>query len=267
MTPDGPMVTLPDLYRGDTCTPRGPNAADKGKTFADHFLTNGLMSKFADGGNLSWFNLPLPYLVAAHIGYGPKTPEEQISYRSPLLSFTQSRDEAWDFADRSKRKKFEIAPFVDATHFAWKLSGISAQQISTGHFRFYYRSSTQNVTAFRRQLEAVLLTGNLDKFERTIAVGIVHQHLDADEQAHVAELIDAVAFLKTNEDLIKNKGLFAQALKFAERSSEWLLYPKDPMEDGRGFSARFCPNEFLSAPIFARDARAQAPGTDAARVE
>ena len=261
------LVELPELFRGDTCTQRGANAADKGRTFADHFLTNGLMAKFADGGNLAWFNLPLPYLVVAHIGYAKNTREEKISYRSPLLSFTRSLEEAWGFADRSGRKRFDIVPFADATHFAWKLSGIRARELSAGRFQFTYRASTHNVAGFRQQLEAELQGGHLGNFERTIATGLVHQHLDADDEEHVAELIDATAFLKANEHIVEDKALLRRALDFAERSSEWLLFPKDPMEDGRGFSAQFPPNKHLSVPVFARDVRAPSGGPAAVRVE
>lgn len=259
-------VELPDLYRGDTCAQRGANAADKGRTFADHFLTNGLMSKFAGGGNLRWFDLPLPYLVAAHVGYGKESPEEKISYRSPLLSFARTLDDAWGFADRSGRKKFDVVPLWDATHFVWKLSGIRAQQISTGHFRFTYAASTKRVEVFRQQLEAQLAAGRLDNFEKTIAVSIVHGHLDADKDQHTADLVDAAAYLTANANEVEDKGLLQRALANATRDAEWLLYPRDPMEDGRGFSAQFPPNEYLSVPLFARNVRAPPPGPVAVRV-
>lgn len=263
MTTTSP-VQLPDLFRGDTCVPPGPKAADRGKTFADHFLTEGLMAKFADGGDPRWEQLPLPYLVAAHVGYlkcmeGEKpSVEERISFRSPMLSFSETLEEAWYFTDRTEKKKFVVVPFAEATHFAWKLSGIKAQQVSAGLFRFTYTYSTKNVEVFRLQLEAELQQGNLDNFHRAVATGIVHENVRQDKDEHIADLIDVHAYLKANEADVKDKELLARALERAGRSREWLLYPRDPMKDGRGFSSRFGPNDHLSAPVFARVARAPA---------
>lgn len=262
-----PERDIPDLFRGDSCLALGANAADRGKTFADHFLTNGLMAKFADWGDLGWEHLPLPYLVAAHVGYLKSKPkekptlEERISFRSPMLSFSQSLEEAWYFVDRTEKKKFEVVGFTDATHFVWKLSGITASEVSTGRWRFSYRYSTENVEAFRRQLEADLLAGKYDKFARTVATGIVHDHLQRDREDHQAELIEVVPFLEANRASMENQLLWEQATERARRSREWLLYPRDPMEDGRGFSAQFGPNRFLSVPVFARVAQAKSPAT------
>lgn len=271
MTTDHP-VRIPDLYRGDTCVPRGPNAADRGKTFADQFLTVGLMAKFADGGDPRWERLPLPYLVAAHVGYlkanegEPASQEERISFRSPMLSFTEALEMAWHFVDRTEKKMFEFVPFAEATHFAWKLSGIVADQISEGRFRFRYTHSTENVEAFRAHLEAELLAGNLDRLQRTVATVLVHRHLGQNEHVHLAELIRVAPFLRATEGQVHDKRLFQRALERAEESQEWLLYPRDPGPDGRGYSSQFGPNAFLTAPVFARLARAPATGPDAVRV-
>jgi hypothetical protein len=216
------------------------------------------MAKFADGGPLIWEQLPLPYVVAAHVGYEKKTREEKISFRSPMLSFSEALDEAWYFTDRTERKKFEIVPFMDATHFAWKLSGIRAQVLAAGHFRFEYSYSTQNVERFLGSLEVDLLAGDIQGFQRGLDAAIAQQFVRADDTPHVAELIDVVTFLEANSRQVGDDALLTRALDYARRSREWLLRPRDPMEDGRGFSSRFGPNPFLSAAIFAREVRTPA---------
>ncbi len=122
MTSAAGLISLPDLFRGDTCAPPGGNATNRGQTFADQFLTTGLVAKFANGGDPKWERLSLPYLVAAHVGYEKKTKEEKVSFYIPMLSFSESLDAAWYFADRTMKKKFEVVPFAQATHIASKSS-------------------------------------------------------------------------------------------------------------------------------------------------
>jgi hypothetical protein len=81
----------------------------------------------------------------------------------------------------------------------------------------------------------------------------VHGNLQKDHSQHSAYIIDSVTYLRylsprhtPDQDLLK------RALERAQNSSEWLIYPTDPMDDGRGFKNRFHLNDFLFAHKFFR---------------
>lgn len=253
-------VLLPTLYRGDSL-PRqvlGVDARHRGRTFADHYVTAGLLAKAADGARSRDLKRPLAQLVAIHVGYRPANEQETYAAdHSPLISFSTEVTAAWHFLDRTERKTFARCRLDDATHFMWKLSNVRAQPISPGRFRFVYRASTKNVDRFLTERVGELLKGDLSKIPQAVATQIVHGHVQADTREHVAELIDVVTFLNAVDaarDAIAPEVL-SQAREFGSRWAEWLVYPMDCDEGLQGFSSRFSLNESLDFHHFAREQR------------
>ncbi|MFP2895917.1 hypothetical protein [Corallococcus sp. 4LFB] len=251
------MVSLPTLYRGDSLptVSQGAKGPQRGRTFADYYVTEGLLAKSTDGGLSRHLQQPLEQLVAVHVGYGNENKEEQYAaYHSPLISFSTDATAAWHFLDRTAKKSFEACPIDDATHFMWRLTDVRVRQLSPGQFCFEYRKSTKNVDKFREQFVAALRGGNESQLNRALSTQIVHQNIQADTGLHIAHLIDVNTFL-AGVDAAKHKvdaDLLARARERGEKWSEWLLYPMEVEEGLDGYSGRFSVNEALDFHLFAR---------------
>ena len=70
-------------------------------------------------------------------------------------------------------------------------------------------------------------------------------HADLDTRDHYAELIDITTFVQNLDASRYERRLLDNTLNRASRDHEWLLYPKDPMPGGPGFSCRFVMNRHL----------------------
>lgn len=241
------------LFRGDSLGKRNRHAP-RGRTFAEYFVSTGLMARFADGGSSRLLKgRTLLDLVLAHIGYEHGTSEQELSYRSPMLSFSADEDRALRFAERTGRKRLIPCPIEDGTHFLWCLDA-PLQPISPGLYRFEYKADPVNCEAIvERQIvraQRVLLTGESEDLigvavGNDAALGILRQ----DAEQHYAKVIDVETFMK--DQLAKGETadvrLVERTLEFASRDREWLVYPQDPMPDGGpGYSARLLHNRHLS---------------------
>ncbi|NVJ25848.1 hypothetical protein HUW62_31960 [Myxococcus sp. AM011] len=257
------VVSLPTLYRGDSLPSRvtqDANATHRGRTFAEHYVTEGLLSKSTDQGLLADLNRPLEQLVAVHVGYRKNIKgEEYAAYHSPLISFSTDAIAAWHFLDRTAKKSFEECPVGKATHFMWKLTDVRARKVSPGRYRFEYRKSTKNVDKFREQFVNAVNAGDLSQLNQALATQIVHEHIQKDTGLHVAHLIDVNTFLTTIDPAKHNvdEELLARARKFGAKWSEWLLYPMEVEASLGGYSGRFSLNEALDLHLFAREVRPQ----------
>lgn len=241
---------IPALYRGDSLPAIVRATADplhRGRTFADYFITEGLMAKSADGGRGEDLSKPHEYIFLSHIGYLSNTPEQRISYHSPMLSFSSDIDSANYFKDRTEKKQFSNCELREATHFIWKILIKDVKEIKNGLYEFTYKASTKNVEKFK------ISNPTNDNLIEAIAESIVHQHIEEDVSTHVAWLYDAVTFIQKNNFTAYDQALVSRALQRAQDSSEWLLYPRSPMPDGRGFSARFTLNEQLYVEQFCKE--------------
>jgi hypothetical protein len=205
------------------------------------------MAKMNDGGQ-SWIEgKSLEWLVTSHIGYvKPKSKDEIASeqfssFHSPLISFSEEAKESFKYLDRTKKLDFEDAELSEATHFIWKLENLEAEEVVKGVYRIVYKASTDNVKHFlNEELSRGLTMGGVAKM-------IVHQNIENDSSDHYALLIDVVTYLENNPNPIGVElEVFERAKFFSSRDKEWLLYPQDPMKDGRGFDARFTLNIHLS---------------------
>lgn len=251
-------VPLPTLFRGDSLPPDvvSPGKPHRGRTFAERFPTEGLMAKFADQGRSVWAKLPLPMLVAHHIGYELGSEGADVSYHSPLLSFSPRREKAFEYSERrpGKRRRLIECPQHEATHFVWKLEGILATPAGRGHglYAFEYEASSVNVAQYLNDARRRLVSGDRSALGPTLVQTIVHGHLDADKSPHQALLIDAVLYLASPACGDVPPTLRERARERAANAEEWLLFPCDPMPDGVGVSARFVPNKHISADMFLR---------------
>ncbi len=79
----------------------------------------------------------------------------------------------------------------------------------------------------------------------SIATAIVHGNIDLDQSDHFASIINVERYLTNSKTDEIAPEVLERALSFAKRDAEWLLYPMDPMQGGRGFSARFSLNDHL----------------------
>jgi hypothetical protein len=238
-------LKLQPLYRGDSL----PNAVfaerdprHRGRTWAEYYRTEGLMAKFNQGGNGWMDQKSLAWLVAAHVGYCAvqgASEEKYSAFHSPMISFSERPDAAFYFMDRTQRADFEPCELKEATHFLWKLDGIEADEVQPGRFDFIYDASTINVQRF------LVSNGGQMPSMGDIAAAVVHKHINEDRSPHFASLIHVERFLTRADCSSVVPAMRSETLRCAMRDAEWLLYPKDPMPDGRGFSARLTLNRYL----------------------
>ena len=244
------------LYRGDSI-PRPVLSADRkvrGKTFAKHFCGTGLMAKFGDGGLHSLVRgKSMRQIAEEHIGYVAGQPSEKLALHSPMLSFSSSQERAFEFLERSEKKRLRLeeCPFEDATHFLWELEVGLPAPVQPGLYHIEYKADPAHCTEIvERQLhlgiETYDLNGNPHPFSAALGSVVAMNYAAADTSRHQAELIDAVAFLQEDRPGA-DTGVLANARERARRDFEWLLYPTDPLDGSGGPpSAAFMMNKHLS---------------------
>ncbi len=251
------MVAIPDLFRGDSLPSvvLAANAASRGRTFAEHYSTDGLMAKFGDGGRGAWLKWPLQLQVATHVGYRQSEDGEvAFAYRSPFISFSDDRKAAWHFLDRTGEKTFTDCALADATHFMWRMAGLTAVEIGVGHFAIEFRASTANVDHFLQAGVAEFLVGDYSNLKDTLSQSFTHLHVQADDSLHTAQLIHVPRYLAAVTESSIPDDLLARARGFGAKWSEWLVLPTD-VEAGLGRSSRLPLNAHLDLCVFAREAR------------
>jgi len=236
------------LFRGDSI-PANPKKSEKGCTFCEYYLGNGLLAKFADGGgsNILQGRDELD-MVLAHIGYEKGTPDEKFSFHSPMLAFTSSEDVAVTFMDRTGKKHFEECGFENATHFIWKLEFDLPDTKTPGRYELYYEKSSENVMPFiidklRNGYTEEAATGNPNTLAN--ALGELLAAANSPETQYRILIFDAGTFLKSQDTSRKDQASMERALVRSSRDKEWLIYPCTPMPDGTGVSSRFQMNKYL----------------------
>lgn len=251
---DVKIEKFPILYRGDSVPTSIRSHTDplhRGRTFAEFYLSEGLMAKSADGALGKHLERDTDYLIHTHVGYKQGThdepsEEEWISKHSPFISFSSEKSSAMYFADRTKKKKLGSCAFEDADYFLWTLEGIPGVKIKEGLYGLAFKTSTCNVKKFLNDRVNAANSGSMEAALSILPILIVHGHIDSDSSWHQALLIDVVTYLESNPSGGSvTKELKDRAVQRAKKWSEWLLYPMDPMPDGKGFSARFPPNQHL----------------------
>lgn len=146
-------IPIMKLFRGDKL-PHSVMAAEetaRGRTFANHFCGNGLMAKFADDGSGQLLGgKDLLQLVLEHVGYDNGTSAQELSYHSPLLSFTDETDKAFVFCERNEKKRLRLKPCAldEATHFVWRLELELPRQTEAGCYDLVYRADPVNCLPF-----------------------------------------------------------------------------------------------------------------------
>lgn len=242
------------LYRGDSVPKSltGITREDRGRSFANHFCGSGLMTKFADGGYSRLLDeKEVLDMVLSHVGYSPGESEQEFSYFSPFLSFSEDEDSAFYFAERSGKKNLEECYIEDATYFIWELDVELLNEIEIGRYQLTYKASSINCielvsSQIQRGLEHEAATQNIDK----LAMGLMNlaamSYVESGSITHSAELIDVMRYVQNCDTTCSKTRLVNNTLERASCSREWLLYPTDPMIDGRGYSFRFAMNRHLS---------------------
>lgn len=247
------------LYRGDSLPSSVVKASrsSRGRTFAGHFCSNGLMAKFADGGSSDLLGgKDLLQLILEHVGYESGSESERLAYRSPLLSFSSSLDCAFTFCERRQEKRDQLVPclFEDATHFIWELDVDPAECQTVGLYMLEYESDPINCLSITgRQINDGMVSaaesGDCRLLLSALASSIVQTYTLVDTEPHSAALIDVVRYIEYQRSsgglAGRDQHLLTNACQRASRDEEWLLYPMDPMPDGCGFSARFSMNKHL----------------------
>jgi hypothetical protein len=242
------------LYRGDSL-PQSVltvNSRDRGRTFADHFCGAGLMAKFGDQGlNSVLIGKDLLEIVLSHVGYDAGQPEQDLADHSPLISFSEDPETAFTFtAPRRDRNDFEECVLDEATHFMWELDIDLPPPSEPGRYRFEYEADPVNCRAIvqgqlRRSLLRDAENGDADGIAEAMMNLSAMSHAEADESSHYAELIDVVTYIQNQNTSGRTSRLVDNTLQRSTRDREWLLYPRDPMPNGHGFSARFSMNRHL----------------------
>ena len=243
------------LYRGDSLPKSVTHMQNyRGRTFANYFCTNGLMARFADGGSSRLlYGLDALDIVLKHVGYDKNYSEEELAYHSPMISFSEMPGAAFQFAERTerKRKKLETCDLHDATHFMWRLELELGEPEEPGLYPFRYKADPENCNQIiSEQLHQGQLlqvqTGDMNKIGQSLLALAVMSHALSDESEHHADLINVVEFVSERNTKGREKRLVENTLNRASRDMEWLLYPKDSMPGGQGYSSRFVMNKHLS---------------------
>lgn len=246
-------LTRVKLYRGDSLPSpvRSASGRARGRTFADLFCGTGLIAKFGDGGSSELLQgKDLLDIVLCHVGYDVGQSEQALADYSPLISFSEDPEKAFDFSERTGKKGLEECVFENATHFVWELNRELPPPLEPGRYRFTYRADSTNCRTlvqaqFQRGLAREAVTGKPDLLAKALMNGYATIYAGMDESEHYAELIDVVTYARTQDTAQRERRLVKNTLARSSRDREWLLYPQDPMPDGFGFSAVFSMNRHL----------------------
>jgi len=132
----------------------------------------------------------------------------------------------------------------------WQLEVDLPTPCEPGIYEFTYEADQVNCKALvQQQLARGISREAASRDLESIAKGLMNaaavSHAAADQCAHYATLIDAVTYVNWKGSSGRKDRLVNNTRQRASRDREWLLYPKDPMPDGPGFSARFMMNRYL----------------------
>lgn len=209
------------------------------------------MAKFCNGGSSHLLQgRDLLDLVLSHVGYEIGMPEQDLSYHSPLISFSESQESAFRFSNR-KETPLRPCKIYEASHFIWQFEAIVEGEIEPGRYAFMYKTDSSNCLDFVREqfwrgFESVSNGGPISGVALPLLDAIAGVYADLDQNEHYAEIIDVVTFIDAKKALISNEKLATKAINRAERDREWLIYPMDPMSDGLGYSGRLGMSKHLS---------------------
>jgi hypothetical protein len=228
------------------------------------------VAKFADDGSSRILRgRDLLGLVVAHVGYELGTPEQELHDHSPLISFSEVIETAFGFSERTRRRDLITSTIEDATHFVWALDVDQLERLEAGRYALRFLADPANCEdlvneQLRRGLELEARTGDMDLIGQACLNLAAMSIAKAETTEHYAELIDVTIFVRAHlipEPLARCAAL---AMERAERDREWLLYPKDPMHDGPGYSSRFPMNRCLSVCSYLKDSSLRAPSAPVA---
>jgi hypothetical protein len=243
------------LYRGDFVPQEARNSPNRNRTFAAHFCDIGLIARSLSGKIPKSMFYDLLNQVPAHIGYMPGSKEEELARCSPLISFSENLECAFQFMVGTKGPNLtECRGLREATHFIWllRLRRSYFQLLPRdrpqyeGCFWFRYRASSvnvrkQNERRLTQALNAEAHTGDLQELVEASGELVAANNADMDSRDHFAIIINASTFIERN---CVGNPLYKRALSLAQRHREWLLYPCDTGEDGWP-SGKFVMNEHL----------------------
>lgn len=265
-----PLKTLPPIFRGDRIDHVKFPIEDwrhKGESYPQLMLSEGVLCKFESAhARLSILNEPLLYLICSHIGYDTPnsegveiSPEVRIAKHSPLISFSDKRDFADDFADRSKKAKLTTCNYENATHFVFRISGLKGYEYEPGWYFFAYKPSSSNMRGLNnaridRGVQEMASGGSLQNLNQAIGEMMALNNLDAANSIVIATAIDAARYLEGADRTKVDSGLFQRALERAKKWNEWLIYPGVPGTVD-GHAQRLYPCEHLGFEYYARDTR------------
>lgn len=247
-----PQITL---YRGDY----GPkDDKRRGQTYIKQAVGSGLIAKFSDGGSSELLGgRDLLGQVLAHVGYDLGEPEQLFSYRSPLLSFSDSLESALKFMNRDQEVLEKCEDYYEAAYFVWRLNVTLRDEIEPGRYAFKYRANPVHCldiirNRFNQEWQKTCAGGSWRGQAYVLGHLITTAHASLDKQEHYAEIIDVVKFVAAKEPEVTDcsRKLLENTLIRATRDREWLIYPMDPMPEGISYSGSLWLNENLSPFLF-----------------
>jgi hypothetical protein len=245
------------LYRGDSLPPCSTAKSNKGRTFAEYFISTGLMAKFADGGSSKLIEKKdIATMTICHIGYKNNSTEQKLSFRSPLISFSESIDIAKNFSTARSKINTPVACAIDeATHFIWELSFEPTKPDAPGIYTLKFKKDSVNLDNLLRDSEREIIDSfnnpnqDLHLLMRRVgnfvmqSTSLVNGNKDLSD--NYAKIINAAEFIANSEFPQEYKETAKVAFDRASRDKEWLIFPCNPMPNGYGFSARFPVNKHL----------------------
>lgn len=258
-------MSLPiNLFRGDSI-PISTSTSKKGQTLVNYFISTGLIAKFSDGGTSNLLeNKSLPELVASHIGYETNSPEQDLSFRSPFISFSESIQIAETFAtSRIKIKQPTSCTIDQASHFIWELHIENINETSPGIYELSFFADYSNINelliATEKEIRDDCKNTEVDmhRLGNRIA-NFLMQTTDLDQQSSTrapqkAKIINAVKLLENSNFTEYYKPIAIAAISRANRDREWLIHPCTPMSQGFGVSGKFPMNKHLRVKKYYRE--------------
>ena len=216
------------LYRGDK---------RENGSLAEMYRSVGIYSKQINGGNPAYVDRHgLMESIRAHVK--PLiTVEKVFQQKSKFISFTSNYERAKYFASDGKTdllipcKEYYERRYI----FTLEISPNKLEDFKNGIYRYEYLCNRQ-----------LTRSNSIDPFDINVMKMVPCDFCQNNKNFHSILLIDVCKYLNQNKDNVK----FQNAIKSAERDSEWLVIPTDYSIELRGDRSNIPVADFWRAEHF-----------------
>ena len=202
------------LFRGD--------CRDNGEVIK-HFRMAGLHTRLINGGNPQYVT-EVGLLEAIRVHIAPQISERDLQQKSHFISFTSNREKALFYASSGESEKLvECKSYTESRYiFSFDTSQSVIVNEDVGIYTLSYESQPTAIEPDSQSFNDLILF-----------VAFKNELQKKGTTKHTLCLLDVVTYLKAYPQYQTSP----EALKNAERDSEWLVLPTDHIEGLVGYSA------------------------------